>query len=734
MPPRSSIYQPIQKRIAAIVGAFMLALVAIQPLYAVTEPVTLKQIKVDDIVYLPTVRSQRVLTFTKPKTWQLSGASYLQVVYQHSLELLPESSWLEVLVNDKPVYHVALGRDNAKATVVKIPMPIGILKDYNTLTFRVEQHYLARCEDPLDPSLWTQILPESKLVFEYSPVLPEIDLAKYPYPIIDPLTYSPERLKFVLPDQPTEKELQALGYLNMHLAQAAGTKETRTFVGKAGEPITGKEHLIYIGTPQDNPALAQYQGLIASKQLSGDSGLLLYMSHPTFKDRGILVVTGNTAEGVLQAAKYITTRPMDANLKGLSLVVPETWNPNGNQSAKVPRYVENQTRTLAQLGYGVEAVEKINAPPIVYQIPVLAEYKKSSARLYLDLVYSYGSQDGSKINPLFSSLEIRMNDVPIGNIPLQNIENGESMARATVPIPKDLILPSTNKLVAQFHLMPDKYGFCTGSYDDKAWGKIHDDSKIRVDGTPGSLLPDVGILNYTGFPYSRDDNFKNTHFMLPKTLTPSALHAFLGMTSRLGRATLADTDLRFTVSQGDEIPYKSKDLVIIEDLKNPVKIPDGNQLSWLFDNPLLRQFNITFPGQSQVHKTVIYENGAGAYLEQFSAPWNQQQVVTVVGSRDDRGFEDIAQLLEVDELFAQLTPGPIKQLMRIDGAESEHLMNTVIAEPTRTEQQGGAKNSGGGWFDWFLQLPWLWIIGIGLGLIILFGLLGRIFGRKRYRY
>src|SRR5690606_34102168 len=147
-----------------------------------------------------------------------------------------------------------------------------------------------------------------------------------------------------------------------------------------------------------------------------------------------------------------------------------------------------ESRSFKELGFPIADVQKINAPPIVYDLPIMSDFQPGgNARLFLDLVYSYSP----KLNPRYSSLELRMNDVSIANLPLTS-EAGEELKRATVQIPRDLIR-AKNELVAQFHLMPDKYGWCVDNYEDESWGRIDDSTRLRIEGAPASRLPDVGL-------------------------------------------------------------------------------------------------------------------------------------------------------------------------------------------------------------------------------------------------
>ncbi len=645
--------------------------------FADTEVVTLKDLRAKDILYLPTVRSQHELTFTKPNTWKLSGNSYIEVTFQHSLELLPNRSWLQVILNDKVIKHIALTKENAKATTLKIPLPVALLQDFNKLAFRVEQHYTDYCEDPLDPSLWTQVLSTSKLVFDYTPVLPETDLARYPYPVIDPLAYGDYKVQYVFPEKPTTRELLALAHVNTHLAQAATHQhQLISTVTTPKGARTANEHIILIGTPVMNPAMLayrnSYQGYTLDRgqwveeqtgQVVGDGvGLLFFFPNPENPNRSVVVVTGNNDAGVLQAAQYLTTRPVELEMAGQAMQVAANWSQPDRQPITPPRYLEMESRTLADLGYPIQSVEKINAPPIIYDIPVMADYQHSDAKLYLDLIYSYGPG----INPMFSSLELRLNDISIGSFPLLNEEKGETRKKVILPIPKELVRPQ-NELVAQFHLKPDKYGFCVDNYDDKAWGKIHDDSMFRVEGKAASLLPDLGLFNETGYPYNRKVNLAESHLVVPEFPTLGEIQTLLGVTSRLGRFSQPDSNIKLTLSQGNKEIPKYKNTILIRQVGDDLQVPNGFRLSWLKDSslmPFLRQVGLMFQNR-QAAQLKSFDLGHGAYLEQY--PSSDNAVVTVLTAMGEDGFRELSNIMSLDKRFELIRSGFIQQVVLMDG-------------------------------------------------------------------
>lgn len=715
-------------RIAYTLVGTLLAMLA-SNVWAATEVVPLERLHVHDVILLPTVRSQYQAQFTKPQTWQVSPSSKIYVEFQHSHELLPNRSWLQVIVNDKLVKHIPLTKENATGTKLTLPLPTALLKDFNTLTFRVEQHYTDKCEDPLDKSLWTQVLPATKIVFDYTPVVPTVNLSTYPYPIIDTLTYSPTKVHFALSKSASAPELQAAAYVNTHLAQQAQNHELTSRATFGNTTGSDNEHLVFVGKPGSIPQISAFQSAFGdyalqgnqwvnrrtSQTLSPDQGIILFFQAPGSKEHTVLIVSGNSEQAVFKAAQYLTTRPKISGINGSALAVPDGWSPPSNNTAKVPRYIESQTRSFRELGFGNEEVHKINAPPITYHVPVVGDFRKSG-KLWLDLNLSYSPN----LNPEYSSLELRMNDVSIGNIPLTNT-SGEQNKRVSIPISNELI-KTRNNLVAQFHLMPDKYGWCVDNYVDNAWGKIMDDSQLRVDGLVDSRLPDVGLLNNTMYPYSKEDHLQNLQLVMPSNPSAELLDAMLGFTTRLGRATLADTDLRFGLSLDETGLPGDKNLAVFHPASTNWQLPDGARLTWHVSSAnLLKLLNIPEPNGKVSGE--LFDLGQGANLEQYS---QGSRVISVFTSANPSGFETIAQLFNTDKTFEQLSQGFLQQFSKLNPD-----INAVDNIRYHTEKKGLS------WWEnmlsWLKGLPWINII-IGLvaaffALLILPFIIGRVLRR-----
>ncbi len=689
---------------------------------AATELVTLKRLGTTDVILLPTTNSKRIIQFSKPKTWQLTGKSQLYVEFQHSIELLPERSFLEISINDHALAHIPLTSANAPGSKLTIPLPVAALKDFNTLAFNVQQHYTNHCEDPLDKSLWTQILPVTQLRFDYAPSMPQVNLSAYPYPIIDSLSYSPPVVQYVIPKDASEETLNAMADVNVHLAQQTHRLDLQTSV-RFGTPASATANLIYIGKASVLPVLAQLPGgtngislqsgrwTQNGKTLAEDQGVLILKGTPA---KSILIVSGNSDKAVLKAAQYLTTRPKIQVLAGTAFVTPSDWSPGGNQTAKVPAYIDSQTRSFSELGFKTLEVHKINAPPIVYNVPVVSSFRRAKGHLWLDLSYSYSAW----MNPQYSSLEVSMNNISIANIPLTN-QQGETSAHASIPISEELIHPR-NTLVAQFHMMPDKYGFCVDNYVDNAWGKIFEDSRLRVEGPVNSALPDAGLLNDTMYPYSVSDNLDQVELLMVNHPDPSMLNAMLGFTTRLGRATLADTDLRLNVHLGNNIDG-GRNIAVFQKPDSGINLPVGAHLNWKLDgSQWLKRLALTDPVKGEF-STAIQNNAQGATLEQYQNGGNH--VITVFTASSTGAFESVHQLFEDDTRFETLNTGLIQQLTTASLQTPNGIQTTAYHQELRDKAGVIAQPWWQQALNWLKRLPLTLLIGGLLGLFCLLVLL-----------
>jgi cellulose synthase operon protein B len=711
---------------------------------ALSQKVSVKQLGSEAAIYLPTIHAQREFGFTRPRDWTVQSA-VAEVTLQHSQQLI-DGSWLQVIVNDKVLTHVPLTKANTNGTKLKVPVPASLLKDLNRISYRVEQHYSKKCEDPVDPSLWTTLLDDSGLVFNYTAKTPKLSFQQFPYPVVDNLAYKPVALRYVLPQAPTGEALEAAALLNVVFAQERRAEALVTHVQLGNEAIpktATPEQVIMVGTPATLGAAGA--GFLRQLKLDGfklqgdvwqeangtplrDNDALVGLApNPLHAGQVVLVVTGNTPQAVLNGARFLAQRPKQQTLDGSTMIVPSNWAPAGGGVMEAASYIEKESRSLAELGFGVQSVEKITAPPLSFNIPVVTDFMSSGANLVLDLNYSYGPL----LNPKYSSLELRLNDRSLANVPLTN-EAGQERANTQITIPRDL-LKTGNNFVAQFHLMPDKYGFCVDKYDDKAWAKIHEDSRLLVQGNPTSKLPDVSLLSLgRGYPYTLKTDLSETQILLGGT-SKAQLEALMAVTSRLGRFASGKASPALEVGllgAGGAAPDFGKHLVLIDEGEQvPSNIESALQLAF---NKVGAAANINFKGPVTTVSVSQAAKPNAALLEMGMT--NGNRVVTRFSGSSPEALNTLAALLENDTAFESLQSGKISRVANMD-------LNVSVDEravQATSSEQGAVKasNAGSDWFAGIWSQPWLrWTLIALASLFALFFVLpflvSLLFGKGR---
>jgi hypothetical protein len=144
------------------------------------------------------ILSQARLEFTRPRHWQVESAK-VQIRFRQSPALYAERSNLTVRLNNSHLGSVPLDRPADDIGNLLFDVPANLIQDFNTLIIEVQQHTSADCTDPTDPTLWTEILPDSQVLLNYRPQAIALDLTNYPYPFLDRLGLEADRLTYLRP-------------------------------------------------------------------------------------------------------------------------------------------------------------------------------------------------------------------------------------------------------------------------------------------------------------------------------------------------------------------------------------------------------------------------------------------------------------------------------------------------------------------------------------------------------
>jgi cellulose synthase operon protein B len=594
------------------------------------------------------------LGFTRPRGWEVKSAKAL-IRFQHSPALLPNQSSLTVRVNDTSIGSVALNRPNSQVGQVLFNIPPSLLQDRNEISIATQQQNSEECTDPADPMLWTEVLPDSKLLFEFEPQAIALDFNRYPYPFIDDLGLDRDRLVYLRPNELSESWLTAAARFQASAGRYADFRPVDTRMVTDLDQVQGGDRLILIGTPTEQPVLKnlslpfQFQGnqLLDGNRstLPGDVGVLMMTA---LEDNGVpvLVATGNDAAGVAKAVQFLVQSDGQPLGAGQALIVTNIDEVSSPPPRQWDRYLPTENSfTLSSLR-GVDGepfkdttVHGSNAPPIRFNFWALPDDQFMRGNT-MTLRYSYSPQ----VNPRTSAIEVRIDGVTVGGKRLTSEEGGRESLN--VNLPENLIQPNS-QIEVLFVLRPRVTEECGQSQDQQLWGTLHGDTSFDLNRQNVVQLPDLRLLQ-TGFPLTAPQDLSNTAVVLPNTPNDREVMTLLKLSERLGRVSRANS-VKLNVYQANSIPAEAreqKNLVGIG-IRDRFPIPEvfaansgGLKLGDFFSRQRNNNQLQTLSDEEGVIKSVI-------------SPWNADRILLALTAQSNQGLDRVQDMFANDPLFFQ---------------------------------------------------------------------------------
>ena len=594
------------------------------------------------------------LGFSRPKSWNLQSAKAL-IRFQHSPALLASRSNLTVRVNGTSLSSVPLNRRQSEIGGVLFNIPPNLFQDFNEIAVIAQQSDTDQCPKAGDPTLWTDILPDSKLIFEFEPQAVALDFSSYPYPLFDELSLDSNRITYVLPTQTSDTWLSAAARLQASLGQFADFRGVNTNLVSSVDNVSADQKLVVIGTPNEQPALADLSlplNLAGNQVLDGnqvplppDVGILMLT---TTEDTGtlVLVATGNGPEGVAKAVQLLV-QPEDRKLAtGQYMLVNSLTNVPTPDARNWPRFLpQDNSFKLSDLQtanaepFADATVRGAGAPPIEFDFRALPddEFRRGSS---MNLRYSYGPQ----INPRTSAVEVLLDGVAIGGERLSS-ENGAENRSLKVDLPANLITP-TSQIQVYFRLNPREPAQCGQVTDQQLWGTVHADTSFNLKRGSSVQLPDLNLL-LVGYPFVAPQDLSNTAIVVPDSPTSTDVALALEVSERLGRMSQAES-IKLDVYTTGTLPSNvrnEKHLIGIGE-RSQFPFPEAFQAS----NGLgLREFFSRQRGGSQIQAP-----DQDGVIKETMSPWNGERVLLALSAQTDAGLDRVQGLFSQDSWFFRL--------------------------------------------------------------------------------
>ncbi len=604
---------------------------------------------------LESIYDEARLRFTRPRNWKPQTVK-MSLRYRHSPALYASRSNLTVLINGTSIGSVPLNQPETKIGTAVFDVSPDLIQDYNEITIAALQNNSPTCtQDPYDPSLWTEVLPDSKLVFDFQPQPIAMDFSRYPYPIFDTLSLEANQVDYLQPQTIDETWLTTASRFQAALGRVAVYRDMETRLISDIDQVKPSQPLIIIGTPESQPALKSLKlplslkdkQILDGKQQPFPKNVGLLMLTTADENRTpVLVATGNGADGVAKAVQFLVQTPDrqigTGNVIVVSEVAPVPSPPLRQWSGYLPvenRFQLRDLQTYDRQPYKDVSVRGSHAPALEVDFRALPDdlFVPGSS---MTLNYSYGAQ----VNPLTSLVEVQIDGVPLAGSRLSSAD-GAMRQSMKIEITPDRIKPNS-KMQINFRLDPRERRSCSRVTDQQLWGTIHADTSFDLKREHLSRMPDLKLMQ-SAFPFAAPQDLSSTAIVLPQKPSPQDVALMLEVSARLGRLSRSDA-LQLEAFRADKLTPEKRKTSHLIGIGTQAEFPfpeafeaDGFALK----NLLSRQ-----RGQSAV-QTLPDREGV---LKEIVSPWNSDRVLLALTGQTDTGLDQVSHLISQDPLFYQL--------------------------------------------------------------------------------
>jgi cellulose synthase operon protein B len=601
------------------------------------------------------VYSEARLGFTRPKGWNVKSAKAI-VHFQHSPALVANKSNLIVRINDTSVGSVPLNLKQAQTGEAVVNVPSKLLQDYNDIAIVAQQQNSPTCSNPDDKSLWSEVLPDSKLVFDYQNQPIALDFSRYPFPFFDELGLDASKISYLVPSKMDESWLTASSRFQTNLGRMADFRRLETQLVKDTKKFEWNDRLVIIGTPDTQPTLktlklpfpiVNNQIIDGNKTaLPGDVGVLMLT---TTQENGVpvLIASGNSAEGVAKAVQFLV-QPQSGQIgTGQAILVTDLADVPSPDPRAWSRYVPiannfklSDLKGLDNKPFKDVTVRGSSAPPVQVAFRALPDdrFLRGSS---MNLRYSYSAQ----VNPKNSAVEVRVDGVGVGSKKLTS-DSGATNESFNVNLPENLIR-SDSVIEVAFKLTPKEAGTCGQLTDQQLWGTVHSDSDFNLRRETSVQLPDLKLLT-TGYPFTAPQDLSQAAIVLPDQPTDADLMTLMKFSERMGRLSQANS-VKLDVYESGKLPESIKKERSLVGIGTRDRFP----IKEVFEGEKGFRLLGAFTRQSdQTRVQSVPDNGG--VIKSILSPWNRDRVLLGLSAQTEPGLKQVQDILSNDLWFYQL--------------------------------------------------------------------------------
>jgi len=597
-----------------------------------SQPPPIGEVRVEEILWEKLGYDDRKLTssvqaissyFHVPGDLVFVPGSYAIFVVSHTGDSAGKPATLTVELNGHVLDTVQLTAENDSRGQIRLDMSPEYLKTGSNRLKFVLTAAGNPCYGTDDLPVEVLLHGEGLLHLEYVVVPRDPDLALYPVPFVE-RGFEPSVVCFVLPDSPSSDDLTTAATISAGLGRySEGEVQIHSVTpSELTLEVLDSCHLIVLGRLETNSLFSQLSLPMSLEQadIGDEYGILQEASSPWNPRRMVLVVTGKTQAGVSKAGAALNRPISFPGFKGPIAVVEELLE------SPLDEVVETLAvdRTFEDLGYEDTVIygTRPDSEPFFFYLP---ESWQMSEAPSLSLFFTHSEALGDKI----STLDVRLNKVPVGSALLDQTNSQEGLLE--VELPSWLLGGGRNvvEVAVNMDLGTDECVYWTSR---QVWTVISRNSTFHLSYEPQAVALDLAHLFR---PLTYEPDLGDTCVALPEVLTTAERDAFLNLAAQLGAA-----------ARGKHISlhaYQANDFG--STLRQACHIVAFGQPS---SNSLIREVNDVLPQPfvpggdepSQVHNAAIISldpQRSIGFVQLAVSPWSPDKTLLVVTGTDSEG-------------------------------------------------------------------------------------------------
>jgi hypothetical protein len=599
------------------------SLQAQQPTERAVSDLTFADLGFTDQTLTP-ARSEQTYSLVVPSNLDLiENTSYLELSLSHTVVLSESLTTLNVTLDDDLLGTITLDLGNARGAPIRFDLePSSLATGRNMLSLQLDTS--AQCDD-VDPTLNVEIFESSRFHLEYELAAFAPDLALYPAPFYEP-SFLPSAAYLVLPDQPSASDLSAAATVSAGLGKLSDGELSLTalLAGQLNTGVRRQNHLIVIGQPETNTLLDQLKLPLAltDQNLAGDQGVIQILTSPWNPLKLVLVVSGLTDQGVINASLALNRETIRQGMRGQYSIVSAMRPPT--EADSLPRTID---RSLSALGYSDQVFCGTEPHTLDIDFSLPLGWNEPQEPSFV-LLFSHSQVVDSNT----SALLIQLNGVPVGSTLLDGTNVSEGMLQTDLPA--RLIQPGDNRITLSIEMNHPEADNCRFIDSCQFSTVISSDSYVRLPFTSQDGPSSLGQFPY---PFNQNRDLNHLAVILPDEPRSEDLDALVRLAGTFGATMRGDqmTLSALTAAEVTAAVRQDKHLILLgQPTTNSVIQSANDQLP----QPFQADTNLLEPQPDSVFIVTDTRLGAGL-IQELRSPWNPARRILVLTGTTENGLD-----------------------------------------------------------------------------------------------